>query len=235
MTIDTRRQVPLEKVSSRLDAESVVPVRVDYRDAHSAQREPVERYITSIFRAAYGASVFEFLPLLVFMEQDRDLQAALGLRGANNTSLFCEAYLPSPVEDHVARVFGRQVSRGQVMELGNLVASQPGQAVALYLLVVAALGRAGISHLVFAANRAVRMSIRRCGFVTREVCPADPEQLDGRAQMWVSYYDGDPRVVLADIAQAVVHGSHHPRISALWSREKLAIDSLADAIRGQRV
>jgi hypothetical protein len=121
------------------------------------------------------------------------------------------------------------------MELGNLVSSQPGQAVELYLLVVAALGQAGVSHLVFAANRAVRLSIKRCGFATREVCAADPAQLQGKAKMWGSYYDGDPRVVLADIGQAVEHGSTHPLISALWQRQALAIDSLADAIRSQRV
>jgi hypothetical protein len=235
MTIDTQQQTSLNRVGHQSSHDAVVPNFVDYRDARSEQREPVERYIASIFHAAHGASVLEFLPLLVFMEQDRALQAALGLRGANNARLFCESYLPESVEKHVADTFGRTVNRSQVMELGNLVASQPGKAVSLYLLVVAALGQAGISHLVFAANRAVRLSIKRCGFITREVCAADPAQLDGKAQHWGSYYEGDPKVVLADIAQAVEHGRCHPRISVLWQREKLAIDSLADAIRSQRV
>lgn len=210
-------------------------ITVDYCDTSSDQRDSIERYIASIFRAAHGASILEFLPLLIFSEQDRAPQAALGLRSASGDRLFCERYLSCPVEHYVAELFGCRVSRSQVMELGNLVASQPGQSVALYLLVVAALGQAGIRHLVFAANRAVRLSIKRCGFDTREVCAADPAQLGAAAPMWGSYYDGDPRVVLADIPQAVKHGTNHAAISALWRRESIAIDSLADAIRSQRL
>lgn len=236
MTTDMQARLARQPAApAALDGNAISPLRVDYRDAQSPQRERVERYIAAIFSAAYRASVLEFLPLLVFLEQDSDLQAALGLRCAREGSLFCEAYLPHPVEQHVRESFGRRVNRSQVMELGNLVSSQPGQAVALYLLVVAALGQAGISHLLFAANRAVRLSIKRCGFVTREICAADPACLQGRSQMWGSYYDGDPKVVLADIRQAVEHGRNHPAIAGLWQRETLAIASLADAIRSQRV
>jgi hypothetical protein len=116
------------------------------------------------------------------------------------------------------------------MELGNLVASQPGQAVFLYLLVVRAMSQAGINYLVFAANRAVRASIRRCGFSTRELCAADPGSLGERVQEWGSYYDGQPMVLLADIREAVAHGQQRATIRQTWRQHEHAIDELADAI-----
>lgn len=198
-------------------------------------REKLEQYIAGIFQAAYGATVLEYLPLLFSLEQEGCIQAALGLRSARQESLFCEQYLEGSLEDSVEKEFGRTVNRGQLMELGNLVSSRPGQAVALYLLVVAALDQAGISHLVFAANRAVRLSIRRCGFATRDLGTADPALLGEGARQWGSYYEGGPRVVLADIRQAAKYGAQHPAIGELWRREQPAIVSLADAIRCQRL
>ena len=235
MDIDQQRYSRLKASMQATDLDQVAPVCIDSCDYVAAERERVERYIASIFSAAYGATVLEYLPLLVYMEQDSGFQAALGLRSASHNALFCEGYLDAPLERQVSREFGRSVNRGQLMELGNLVSSRPGQAVSLYLLVVAALGQAGISHLVFAANRAVRVSIRRCGFVTRELCPADPVVLGDHAAQWGSYYEGNPRVVLADIPQAIEHGKHHPVICAVWEREAIVIDALADAIRSQRV
>lgn len=220
--------------SNRDDAD-LLPVIVHGTGPCDPRREQVERYIAGIFHAAYGARVLEFLPLLFSMEQDGGIRAALGLRSARGEPLFCERYLTVPLEQQVQKEFGRTVNRGQLMELGNLVSSSPGQSVALYLLVVAALDQAGISHLVFAANRSVRRSIRRCGFVTRELCAADPRSLGEGALQWGSYYHGDPRVVVADMRQAAEHGMHHPVIGALWRREQPVIASLADTIRCQRI
>ncbi len=210
------------------------PMLVDTSLPSSPDRELVERYIGGIFHASYGAKLLDYLPLLVHMEQGGTLRAALGLRSASRGRLFAERYLDASLEQLVADEFARVVHRSQLMELGNLVSSEPGQAVSLYLLVVAALGDAGISHLVFAANRAVRLSIKRCGFDTRELLTADPARLGADAEVWGSYYAGDPSVVVADIPAAVKHGKQHPEISALWQREAMVIASLADCIRCER-
>lgn len=197
-------------------------------------RERVERYIAEVFRLAHGAKLMNYMPLLVYREEAGALQAALGLRCAAGADLFCEQYLEDPLEAHVAREFGRVVNRGQLMELGNLVASSPGQSVALYLLVIAALYEAGIDYLAFAANRAVRLSIRRCGFTTRDLGPADPGALGSAAMDWGSYYEGSPRVILGDLRQAVEHGRRQAAISELWRREWVRIVALADSIRSLR-
>lgn len=233
--MDVRNKINRAAYSSRDRDSELLPVEVNSCDPCEPGREKLEQYIAGIFHAAYGATVLEYLPLLFSLKQDGDIQAALGLRSARRESLFCEQYLGGPLERQVEKEFGRTVNRGQLMELGNLVSSKPGQSVALYLLVVAALDQAGISHLAFTANRAVRLSIRRCGFDTREICAADPALLGESARQWGSYYEGDPRVVVADIRQAVARGTHHKAIGALWRREQPVIASLADAIRCQRL
>ncbi len=198
------------------------------------ERPSIERYIATIFHAAYGATVMEYLPLLCGLQAEGSYQAALGLRGAGQAGLFCEQYLDDPVETWVRREFGRNVPRSQIMELGNLVSSQPGQSVFLYLLVVRALERAGVNYLLFAANRAVRYSIRRCGFSTRELGAAEAERLGPRAAEWGSYYQGQPRVLLGDLRQGVQHGLGNPCISAIWDDNEDAIDELTAAIAALR-
>ena len=194
-------------------------------------RERVERYIAGIFNAAYGARVLEYLPFLCTLEREGALMAALGLRSAANDTLFCEQYLDTPVESAILDEFGQAVDRSRVLELGNLVASSHGQAVFLYLLVTAALGRFGVRYLIFAANRAVRTSIRRCGFETRIICDASPSRLGRRASEWGSYYDGDPKVVLADIRGALSHGWRQDAIADIWQHESETIEALAADIR----
>ncbi len=102
-------------------------------------REDVQRYIAGVFQISYGAQVQDFMPLLVSLREQGHLTAALGLRGAASGQLFCEQYLDEPVETHVQRVFGRQVQRGRILEMGSLVASNPGHAALLYTLVGAAM------------------------------------------------------------------------------------------------
>lgn len=203
---------------------------VDACFEETSGRHSLERYVADIFYANYGARHIEYQDLLCSLQQNSGRVAALGLSCASRGSLFCEQYLNAPLEDYVEREFGQSVSRSSLMELGNLVASEPGQSVVLYLLVTAALHAAGVRYLVFSANRAVRSSIQRCGFNTQVLCSADPYKLKDEQQDWGTYYDGDPKVILADIRQAVTHGRKHKMMAELWSREELLVDYLSYSI-----
>jgi hypothetical protein len=200
----------------------------------SSGRKDIERYIADIFNVSYGAKNVKYQNLLCSLETNSRMVAALGLSCAGRGPLFCEQYLSRPLEDCVQTEFKQQVDRNSLMELGNLVASTPGQSVVLYLLVTAALEAAGVRYLVFSANREVRSSINRCGFDTRVLCDANPAMLEDEGLNWGTYYEGDPKVILADIRQAVAHGSQREMIAKLWSREALLVDYLADAIIVQR-
>ncbi len=117
-------------------------LEISTHDRGNAQE--VQRYIATVFQINYGAQLSEFMPLLVSLRLADHLTAALGLRGAAGGRLFCEQYLDHRVEDCVEAVFGQPVQRGRILEMGNLVASNPGHAALLYTLVGAAMYEAGV-------------------------------------------------------------------------------------------
>ncbi len=196
----------------------------------SPEREGLERYISSIFLAAYNARTLEYLPLLFSLESDDAYTAALGLRSAAIGPLFCEQYLDTTVEDEVVSLYGARVGRHSIMELGNLVASSPGQSVLLYLLITAALHEAGIKYLLFAANKMVRASIRRSGFTPKIIRVAEQNRLGAQAKHWGTYYEGEPIVMLADISLTMDQVGAQPEIRRIIDNYCHTIPVLADAI-----
>ncbi|MEH6581607.1 MAG: thermostable hemolysin [Halioglobus sp.] len=196
----------------------------------STERASIESYIARIFLQSYGAEISEYMPLLCSLRRKNEHTAALGLRGAATSELFCERYFDEGVDQKIENVFGQIAYRSQIMELGNLASTLPGEASRLYLLVVRALALAGVDFLVFAANRAVRHSIRRCGFETREICNADPMRMGDKAVEWGTYYNGNPKVIFADIPAAVKHGENSPPIAELWRKYAADIAVLSEAI-----
>ncbi|HEY7775767.1 MAG TPA: thermostable hemolysin, partial [Kineobactrum sp.] len=119
----------------------------------------------------------------------------------------------------------------QVMELGNLVASTAGEGSLLYLLVTAAIHDAGVPYLVFAANRAVRLSICRSGFTPVVIGPATAECLGGASAQWGRYYEGDPMVMLGDMALTRQQVLARPAMAATVHRYRAPISALAAVIR----
>jgi len=194
-------------------------------------REHLEQYISSIFNAAYGARILEYLPLLFSLETAGSKQAALGLRGAGHGPLFCEQYLDTCAQAHVAMLYGREVGRTQIMELGNLVATEPGHSGLLYIVITAAIHEAGIKYLMFAANKRVRSSIARCGFTPKTIQAAQQSRLGERGLDWGCYYEGDPIVMLADIALTMRQIAAQPKLQEIIDAYQFAIPSLADSIR----
>lgn len=196
-----------------------------------AAREGVQRYIAGVFQISYGARVNAFMPLLVSLRENDHLTAALGLRSAASGGLFCEQYLDEPVEDHVQRVFGRRVQRDRILEMGNLVASNPGHAALLYTLVGSAMYQAGVDYLLFTANRAVRISLKRSGLDSVPIATADRSRLGATADDWGSYYNGDPRVMLGDVRAAMLRCTANPLVGAVLRLYQDTINELVEAIQ----
>ena len=166
-----------ENIATRVPSSLPVIPSLEHSVYGDKDREDVQRYIAGIFQMSYGAQVTEFMPLLVSLREKGHLTSALGLRGASCGRLFCEQYLDEPVETHVQDNFGHQVQRERILEMGNLVASNPGHAALLYTLVGAAMYEAGRDYLLFTANRAVRLSLKRSGLASVPIASADRGRL----------------------------------------------------------
>lgn len=195
------------------------------------RRERLEQYIASVFQASWDARVLGFLPLLCSLQQQGHFSAALGLRSANHGPLFCEQYLARPALEEVEALYGQRCLGGNLMELGNLAASHPGQGALLYLLVTAAIHDAGIRFLIFAANRAVRLSIRRSGFTPLTIGPARPECLGAAAASWGRYYEGDPQVMVGDMVLTRQQVLAQPALAKTLHEYRASIALLASTIR----
>jgi len=99
---------------------------LDLHDKNSAGRATVEAYIGQQFNDIYGASIRDFMPLFLSISCRSKPITALGIRPAGDRDLFLEQYLPRPIETFVSKVAGEFVSRREITEIGNLVATQRG-------------------------------------------------------------------------------------------------------------
>lgn len=201
---------------------------------HEAGRESLEQYISGIFSAAYNAKILEYMPLLFCLKHNETFTAALGLRSAARGELFCENYLDSSAQQQVLSLYGVPVQRSAIMELGNLVASAPGQSSLLYLLCAAALHEADVKYLLFAANKTVRASIKRSGFTPKTIRVAEKERLGLQGESWGSYYEGEPLVMLADIALTMEQANEQPFMRQILKVYAATIHAMAQAIREYR-
>lgn len=198
----------------------------------AAERSIEEGFVAAVFERAWGAHVTRFLPWLCSLQPRGDAapEAVLGLRAAVRERLFCEQYLDETLLAVPARLHGQVCERADIMELGNLAASSAGRGALLYLLATQAAHRAGVRYLLFAANRAVRLSILRSGFTPLVVGPADPARLGPQAGEWGRYYDGNPVVMLGDMALTDRQARQRQGVPALLAHYDSAIAGLASIL-----
>jgi len=146
--------------------------------------------------------------------------------------LFLEQYLPAPVEHELGELSGHPENRGEIVEVGNLVATTAGSSQLLYLIMAMILKRAGFKWLVMTATPQVQKSIKRLGLELYTLADADPSALgSGSLNDWGSYYESQPRVVAGNLAEAMPVLADRSIYTHLISRYQTRIDALALAVR----
>ena len=87
------------------------------------RRNEIENFIRVRFAERYGAKIEHFMPCLLGLENAAgQLQAAVGIRGADAGELFLERYLKRPIEQEITAGNGRYLLRSAIVEVGNLAA-----------------------------------------------------------------------------------------------------------------
>ncbi|CAG0979890.1 hypothetical protein MTYP_01700 [Methylophilaceae bacterium] len=160
-------------------------------------RRELEQFIHRIFREAYGADVQEFMPQLMSLRNTRgELLAVCGLRHAENTSLFLERYLQSPVEAVIAEKSGRQVARADIIEVGNLAVAYPGTARSLLASISIYLHGTSTAWAVFTGIPALRNALSKLNMHLLPLGFARLAHLPENEQAaWGRYYDEKPQVM----------------------------------------
>jgi len=177
-------------------------------DIWHPRRRALEAFISRVFLESYGARLSRFHDTLIgCVDEQGDWIAAVGFSALSHRAAFLEQYLDRPVEQEIERVKSpssgaRRVTRWDVVEVGNLAAVRPGASRSLILKMTQYLHKRHFRWVVFTATRGLTNSFARLHYQPAVLAPADPGRLGDDRQLWGSYYDHDPRVVVGDIHAA---------------------------------
>lgn len=164
-------------------------------------RYDVEKFIYQVFVRAYDADLNHFLPRLMALRNNNNrMIAALGMREATDEPLFLESYLDTPVEKLISGLCDTDVSRAQIMEVGNLASIHRGGLRNLIIALTSYLRGNGSEWVVFTAVPAVRNAFEALELPLHALAPADKSRLEKSEQnRWGTYYDTGPVVVAGKV------------------------------------
>ena len=170
--------------------------------AGSAGRDAVENLVAERFARQHNARITHFLPLLLGLRTGDRYAAVAGLRPAGNDELFVEQYFDRLAEQEISFAFQTPVDRGQVVEIGNLVATEAGAGYLMFACLAPLLHLAGFRWVICTATPQVENMLQKMGFDPLRLCTADPDRLAGGLADWGRYYDTRPNVIAGDVRRA---------------------------------
>lgn len=185
------------------------------------RRGELENFIRVRFAEHYGAKIQHFMPCLLGLEdQVGQLQAAVGVRGAEADELFLERYLGRPIEQEITARNGRYLQRREVVEVGNLAAVGAGHARLLIVALTDVLVALGFRWVAFTGTSTLLNSFQRLGLSPLSLGMADPACVGDELSAWGSYYATRPQVMVGDIYAG------HQRLQAAGVYRRLGYQSL---------
>lgn len=186
--------------TSRIGRDPTLTLRALTRRDAEGRREAAEAFVRERFAARYGASVRQFMPALLQLEDDSGrIHGAVGLRDAAEEPLFLERYLDRPVEAELADRLGSVVERARIVEVGNLAARGLAHARLLIVALADLLVAHGFDWVVFTGTPEVLNSFRRLHLSPLPLGEANGARMGDELRDWGSYYDSHPQVMAGDI------------------------------------
>ncbi len=182
--------------------------KFDLVSRRAQNRAEVEHYVASKFESSYGASLAEFLPLFLTLRCSGQLSASAGFSlGTSTQPFFLEQYLDTPVECELGQLCSEEISRDQIVEIGNLVSTTLGASRLMFIILASVMKQAGFDWMVFTATKPLLHSLHKLGFHTQVIAQARSVRIDKNSGAdWGSYYENQPQVVAGRLcnAQALV-------------------------------
>ena len=160
------------------------------------RREELERFVRDVFASRHGARVCSFMPTLLAMRNETGAVCSVaGFRSAADQSLFLERYLDTSVERAIASSTGQQVSRDQIVEVGNLAGINCRSAMRLVLDLPGMLLDRGHRWIVFTATDTLRELLTSYHAPLIELAMATASSVQDTGDDWGRYYESHPRVM----------------------------------------
>lgn len=181
-----------------------LPVTSDIVTALMPQRAELEHFVATMFKKAHQAEIHQFMPTLLSLRDSyQQLRAVCGLRHAHHEPLFLERYLSQPVEAVLSARVGQQVSRSDILEVGNLAVIEPACIRSLLASVSVYLHSTEAKWAVFTGIKPLRNALVKLHMPLVELGEASIKCLapEERAA-WGKYYEQGPVVMAIPRMQA---------------------------------
>ena len=173
----------------------------DCADGDTELRCRLESSVARHFATIYGARVSQFLPVLLGLESNSEIQAVVGLRPAGDGQLFLQQYLDQPIDRLIEQATAMATCESSVIEVGNLVSSSPGMARLLITALTHYLFASDFQWVAFTGTPLLLNSFSRLTLSPVVLADADPARLDQDAREWGSYYTTKPKVMAGYIPE----------------------------------
>jgi hypothetical protein len=189
---------------------------IELIDRSHPARASIQQFIADRFRAQYAADLQHFCDVLIGSRgADGRWVAAVGLSHLASMQAFLEQYLERSVEEEISL---RQadtnesllVCRSEIVEFGNLAATQPGASRALILKLAPFLRAQKIRWVTFTGPRSLFNSFIKFNYKPVVITTADPARLRGNRNIWGSYYESSPKVMFGDVNAAYSNFDYAP-------------------------
>lgn len=174
----------------------LTPTVIDITGRFMPERRRVENFIRDIYRAHYDARIAVTYPTLMSVRNAEDeILAAVGFRLASDAPLFLEQYTRQPVERVLGRLYGEDIRRDEVVEIGNLASAGRGASIFLFGAIASYLLNRGVRYATVTGTEQLRKRFRLLGLQPHTLCDADRALLEGGQNDWGSYYASQPKVL----------------------------------------
>lgn len=195
-------------------------IRTEVIDAGHPGRAEAEAFVHQVFAQRHRADVRSFYPTLLSFGDAQRRRAVVGLRDGATGSFFSEQYLPERPEYLIGERIGAPVTRGDLVEVGNLALVSPGDTRWVIAATTVFLRTLGYRWVLFTATRMLINAFQRLGMQPIALLAASPQLLADGGRHWGDYYRTAP-VVCAGQIESGYHklcghvGSGQPALYAL--------------------
>ena len=167
-------------------------------------RGRVESYIHQRYQQRFGATLKEWLPTLVSVQENGEILAAAGYRGADDP-LFLERYLAAPIEQYL-REQNVPVARRLIVEAGQFAAARPGGGRVLVPLLARHLHQQGFDWAVSTLTSELHHLFARMGLAHQAISAATSDHLNEQERRdWGDYYAHAPHVFAGRLHTILEH------------------------------
>jgi hypothetical protein len=193
---------------------ALTPKVIAITSLYSPERRRVERFLEREFHQAYDARITEHYPTLMSVQDDEGtILGALGFRYANETGLFLEQYLDTPIESVLTATCACSTTRNDVVEVGNLASHGSGASIFLFTALTAYLAQQGKHYIAVTATDFLHRYFTRLGVEPLLLGHADQARLQDGGLSWGSYYRTRPRILAGQIVPSYEKLQRHLRMS----------------------